>query len=90
MGKTFKKGFYAHVIARLKMSKLRKLSRVAVALGGFLMFVGTIMVAISALAFLDVINVPIDPEQGKLFMWFLLIISLLNLTSGILLVYRRR
>ena len=72
------------------MSRLRRLSRVAVALGGFLMFVGTIMVAISAFAFLEVINVPINPEQGKLFTWVLLAISLLNLTSGILLAYRRR
>lgn len=72
------------------MSKLRKLSRVAVALGGFLIFVGTTMVAISALAFYGVTNVAIDSKQGKLFMWVLLIISLLNLASGILLVYRRR
>jgi len=72
------------------MSKLTKLGRVAVALGGFLIFVGAIMVAISALAFYDVLNVPVDSEQENLFMWFLLIISLLNLASGILLVYRRR
>ena len=72
------------------MSKLRKLSRVAVALGCLLIFVGTIMIAISALAFYDVTNAAIDSEQGKLFMWVLLIISLLNLASGILLLYRRR
>jgi hypothetical protein len=72
------------------MSKLRKLSRVAVALGGLLIFVGTIMIAISVLAFYDVTNAAIDSEQGKLFMWVLLIISLLNLASGILLLYRRR
>lgn len=72
------------------MSKLRKLSRVAVALGGLLIFVGTIMVVISALAFFDAINLPIDSEQRKLFMWGLLIISLLGSMSGILLVYRRR
>lgn len=72
------------------MSKLRKLSRVAVALGGLLIFVGTIMIAISALAFYDVTNAAIDSKQGKLFMWVLLIISLLNLASGILLLHRRR
>jgi len=72
------------------MSKLKKLSRVAVALGGFLIFVGTIMTAISALVFYDLLNVPVGSEQENLFMWFLLIVSLLNLASGILLVYRRR
>ena len=72
------------------MSKLRKLSRVAVALGGLLIFVGTIMIAISALAFYDGTNVAIDSKHGNLFMWVLLIISLLNLASGILLLYRRR
>lgn len=72
------------------MSKLRKISRFAVALGGFLIFVGAIIITISTLIFFDVINVLNDPEQGKLFLWVLLIISLLNLTSGILLIYKRR
>ncbi len=72
------------------MSRLRKLSRVAVALGGFLIFVGAIMVTISALAFFGVINVSIDSEEGELFMWFVLIISLLNVVAGILLAFRRR
>ena len=72
------------------MSKLKKLSRVAVALGGFLIFVGTIMTAISALVFYDVTNLGIDTKQGKLFMWVLLVISLLNVASGLLLVHRRR
>jgi len=71
------------------MSKLTKLGRVAVALGGFLIFVGAIMVAISALVFYDLLNVPVGSEQENLFMWFLLIVSLLNLASGILLVHRR-
>jgi len=71
------------------MSKLTKLGRVAVALGGFLIFVGAIMVAISALVFYGLLNVPVGSEQENLFMWFLLIVSLLNLASGILLVHRR-
>jgi len=72
------------------MSRLSKISRVSVALGGFLIFVGMIIVAISTLAFFDVIAMPRTPLQGKLFMWVLLIISLLNLTSGILLLYKGR
>jgi hypothetical protein len=72
------------------MSRLSKLSRVAAALGGFLIFVGMIIVAISTLFFFDVISMPRTLFQGKLFMWVLLIISLLNLTSGILLLYKSR
>jgi len=68
------------------MGKLRKPSRGAITLGGFLIFVGAIIVAISTLAFFGAINLPVDPEQGKLFMWGLLVISLLNLTSGTLFV----
>jgi hypothetical protein len=67
----------------LKMSELGKLSRVAVALGGFLLFVGVIMVVASALGFYDIIMMP----EGTLFLWFLLVISLLNLLAGILLAH---
>lgn len=67
----------------LIMSWLGKLSRVAVALGGFLIFVGVIMVVASALAFYDFVKIP----EGTLFIWFLLVISLLNLIAGILLAY---
>jgi hypothetical protein len=70
------------------MSGLRKRTRVAVALGGFLMFVGGIMATISALAFFGVLNVPNELEEGRLFMWFILIISLLNVVGGVLLLYR--
>ena len=72
------------------MSGLRKLSRFAVALGGFLMFVGGIMATISALAFFRVLNVPIDSEEANSFIWVASIISLLNVVAGILLLYRQR
>lgn len=68
------------------MSELGKLSRVAVALGGFLIFMGVIMVVASALAFYDFVKMP----EGTLFIWFLLVISLLNLTAGILLAHNSR
>ena len=73
-----------------KMRTLRKISRFAVALGGFLIFVGTIIITISTLIFFDVINGLNNPGQGKFFLWVLLLISLLTLTSGILLMYKRR
>lgn len=68
------------------MSELGKLSRVAVALGGFLIFIGVIMVVASAFAFYDIVKMP----EGTLFIWFLLVISLLNLTAGILLAHNSR
>jgi predicted tellurium resistance membrane protein TerC len=63
------------------MTELGKFNRVAVALGGFLIFVGVIMVVASALAFYDFVKIP----EGTLLIWFLLVISLLNLIAAILL-----
>ena len=65
------------------MSLPGKLSRVAIALGGFLIFTGVIMVIAFALAFYEFVNIP----ASALFMWFLLVLSLLNLMAGILLAY---
>jgi len=65
------------------MSSIGYLGRVAVALGGFLIFIGVIIVIVSILAFYDFVNVP----DGTSFIWFLLIISLFNLIGGILLAY---
>jgi hypothetical protein len=63
------------------MSELGKLGRIAVALGGFLIFVGVIMILACALAFYGFVKIP----ESMLFMWFILVISLLNLIAGILL-----
>lgn len=63
------------------MSKLTKLSGASLAFGGFLIFVGVIMVAISVLVFYDALKVPVDSKQANLFMWFLLVISSLNLAQ---------
>lgn len=65
------------------MSLPGKLSRVAVAIGGFLIFVGVLMVVSFALAFYDLVMIP----EEMLFIWFLLLISLLNVIAGILLAY---
>ena len=65
------------------MSLPGRLSRVAVAIGGFLIFVGVLMVVSFALAFYDLVKIP----EEMLFMWFLLLISLLNVIAGILLAY---
>ena len=66
------------------------LSRFAVAMGGFLIFVGVIMIGVSALAFSGVIDVGVlEREDYRMFsLWALLLIGVLDLISGIIL--RRR
>lgn len=72
--------------SKVKMSMLGKVSRLTVALGGFLTFVGVMMVVISVFAFFDVVDVATDPKHVNLFMWFLLVIGVLLLVSGIVFV----
>lgn len=72
------------------MSELNKLSRFAVAIGGLLLFTGCVMVVVSALAFFDVLHVSTGSEWKELPVWVLLVVSVLNLISGILLVRRWR
>ena len=63
------------------MSRLEKLSRVSIALGGFLIFLGVVMIVVCTLAFYELVIMP----EGGVFFGFLLIISLLNLVGGLLL-----
>ena len=65
------------------MSLPGRISRVAVALGGFLIFIGVLIVVSFALAFYDLMRIP----EETLFIWFLLFISLFNVIAGILLAY---
>jgi hypothetical protein len=48
------------------------------------------MVVVSALVFFDVLHVSTGSEWRELPVWVLLVVSLLNLISGILLVRRWR
>ena len=66
------------------------LSRFAVALGGFLIFVGIMMIGVFVLVFFGFVDVGIlESEKIRmLFLWVLLAIGLLDLVSGIIL--RRR
>lgn len=63
------------------MSRLAKLGRVSIALGGFLIFLGVVMIVVCALAYYELAIIP----DSAVFFWFLLIISLLNLIGGLLL-----
>ena len=66
------------------------LSKIAVAMGGFLIFVGIMMIGVFALAFSGVIDVGVlESEDYRMFsLWALLLIGVLDLMSGIIL--RRR
>ena len=66
------------------------LSRFAVALGGFLIFVGIMMIGVFVLVFFGFMDVGIlESEKFRmLFLWVLLAIGLFDLVSGIIL--RRR
>jgi len=69
----------------------QRLSKVAVAIGGFLIFVGIIMTGMFALALSGVINVGVferisgSDAYRVLFLGVLLIIGILDFVSGIIL-----
>lgn len=69
----------------------RRLSKVAVAIGGFLIFVGVIMLGAFALAFSGVVDVSvfegISESEGYrvLFLGILLVIGVLDVVSGFIL-----
>jgi len=72
----------------LTMSSHR-LSKVAVAIGGFLIFVGVTMIGIFALVFSGVVDVSVlGKEYRMLFLWVLLVIGVLDVVSGIILRHR--
>ena len=66
------------------------LSRFAVALGGFLIFVGTVIIGVFILVFFGFVDVGIleSEKYRMLSLWALLAIGALDLLSGIIL--RRR
>jgi len=69
---------------------LRKFGRASSALGGFLIFLGIIIIGIFALALFDVIDLEIFESQDyrALFMLILLVVSALDIISGIILAFR--
>jgi len=65
----------------------RRLSRVAVAIGGFLIMVGMILLGIFALALFKIIDVSafVDTQSTAILMLVLMIIGVLDVVSGFLL-----
>ena len=62
-----------------------RLGRMAVAIGGFLIFVGVIMIGIFALGLLGVIDALESAGYRTLALWALLIVGVLDLVSGVML-----
>ncbi len=72
----------------LTMSSHR-LSKVAVAMGGFLIFVGITIIGVFALVFSGVVDINLlKKEYRMLFLWVLLVIGVLDVVSGIILRHR--
>jgi len=72
----------------LTMSSHR-LSKAAVAIGGFLIFVGIMMIGVFALVFSGVVDVSaIRKEYQMLLLGVLLMIGVLDVVSGIILRHR--
>lgn len=69
---------------------LRKFGRASSALGGFLIFLGIIIIGIFALALFGVINLEVFSSENfrPLFMLVLLVVSVLDIISGIILAFR--
>jgi len=66
-----------------------RLSKVAVALGGFLILVGITMIGVFALVFSGVVDVDVlRREYQMLLLWVLLVIGVLDVVSGIMLRHR--
>lgn len=67
--------------------KIQWSSRFAVALGGFLIFVGIMMIGILVLFFFGFVDVGmLESERFRmLFLWAFLVIGLLDLVAGVIL-----
>ena len=65
------------------------LSRFAVALGGFLIFVGIIITGVFVISFLELVNFNIiETELRNLILWLLMTTGLLDLVAGYILFRR--
>ena len=66
--------------------KPRRLSKAAVALGGFLIMVGILLIGVTSL--FSMADVTVGSEYRMLFMWVLLTVSVCDIVAGVILVSR--
>ena len=67
-------------------AKPRRLSKVAVALGGFLIMVGMLLIGVALL--FSMAGITVGSEYGTLFMWVLLGVSVCDIVAGVILLFR--
>ena len=67
-------------------AKPRRLSKVAVALGGFLIMVGMLLIGVTLL--FSMAGITVGSEYRTLFMWVLLAVSVCDIVAGVILLFR--
>lgn len=67
-------------------AKPRRLSKVAVALGGFLIMVGILLIGVALL--FNMVGITVESEYRMLFMWILLTVSICDIAAGVILLFR--
>lgn len=67
-------------------AKPRRLSKAAVALGGFLIMVGMLLIGVALL--FSMAGITVGSEYGTLFMWVLLVVSVCDIIAGVILLFR--
>lgn len=67
-------------------AKPRRLSKMAVALGGFLIMMGMLLIGVALL--FNMAGITVESEYRMLFMWILLTVSICDIVAGIILLFR--
>lgn len=67
-------------------AKPRRLIKVAVALGGFLIMMGILLVGIALL--FSMFGITVESEYRTLFTWVLLTVSVCDIVAGVILLFK--
>lgn len=67
-------------------AKPRRLSKMAVALGGFLIMVGMLLIGVALL--LSMAGITVWSEYRTPFMWVLLAVSVCDIVAGVILLFK--
>ncbi len=67
-------------------AKPRRLSKAAVALGGFLIMVGMLLIGVTLL--FSMAGITVGSEYRTLFMWVLLAVSVCDIVAGVILLFK--
>jgi len=67
-------------------AKPRRLSKMAVALGGFLIMMGMLLIGVALL--FNMAGITVESEYRMLFMWILLTVSICDIVAGVILLFK--